>query len=445
MNAKKLSKLTSFIAPDHLLKSKKGETLRRLPHRYKKPDMRTRFLFFTGLWLAVYAAFGQSATPDSLQSRPRDYKRLDIFPAISYSPETKLTLGVIGFAYFDFRKGDLSTPISYIDFLAVYTLNKQILLESRWEVFTHARKWRTRGELLLQRYPDRNYGIGNDASVLLEEVDDDGSRDTLNYLNFNSNRIKFSPAVLRRVKRNLYIGLQSDLEYLFKYDELPDQYHFLNADSFRITDVPVTGFRSGIGFQVLYDNRDNLINPLRGTFIEFNDRHYAGWLGSDFTFSYYSLELRQYINTWSNHTLALRGMASLEYTKDEVPLRALSRVGGHKFIRGYFRGTYQDHHMLAFETEYRLPLWREGRPSKLWQVWKRLGVVGFLGGAQVFQDGASVKLERFNLAAGGGLRILLNPKSRSNIRIDYAVAFRDDSGGPGKRQSGLYFFLGEAF
>jgi hemolysin activation/secretion protein len=135
----------------------------------------------------------------------------------------------------------------------------------------------------------------------------------------------------------------------------------------------------------------------------------------------------------------------LEYTNDAVPLRALSRVGGHKFIRGYFRGTYQDHHMLAFETEYRLPFWREGQSFKPWQVWKRFGLVGFLGGAQVYRTANQLSLDQFNLAAGGGLRILLNKTSRSNIRIDYAIALRDSSGGAGKRQRGFYFFLGEAF
>jgi len=418
-----------------------------VPTRCQKELPNGSILFLIIWWLLSAASSSQAQTLDSMPKTPvpRDYKRLDIFPAISYSPETKLTLGAIGIYYLDLRKGDRNTPLSNIDFLAVYTLSKQVLLESRWEVFTHARAWRTRGELLFQRYPDRNYGIGNDASVLVVETDDKGMEDTLNYLNYNSYRIKFSPVVLRKIKRNLYFGLQTDMEYLFKYQVIPDQYYFLHADSTRISDLPVDGIRSGMGFQILYDNRDNLINPIKGTFVEFNDRHYAKWLGSDYTFSIYSLEWRQYINTWSNHTLALRGLASLEYTKDAVPLRALSRVGGHKFIRGYFKGTYQDHHILAFETEYRLPLWKEGQPSKLWQVWKRLGVVGFLGGAKVFRDAKQLSFSQFNLAAGGGLRILLNPKSRSNIRIDYAIALRDNSDGPGKRQSGFYFFLGEAF
>ena len=396
--------------------------------------------------LTLFPASAQKPDTAGNARPPREFKRLDIFPAISYAPETKLTLGVIGIYYLDFRKGDKTTPLSNIDFLAVYTLSKQTLVESRWEVFTHARTWRTRGEALFQHYPDRNYGIGNDAAVLLVDVKSETERDTLNYLNFNSNRIKFSPVVLRKLRRHLYAGFQADVEYLYKYKEMPRQFYFLGADSARIRDLPVSGLRSGIGFQVLYDNRDNLINPLRGTVIEFNDRHYAPWLGSDYSFSAYSLEARQYLNPWLNHTLALRGLVSLEYTDDAVPLRALSRVGGHKFIRGYFKGTYQDQHLLAFEAEYRLPFWREGQSFKpWWRLWERFGVVAFLGGAQVFHDGQPVTFNRFNLAAGGGLRILLNKTSRANIRIDYAVALRNNSDGPGKRQSGFYFFLGEAF
>ena len=143
--------------------------------------------------------------------------------------------------------------------------------------------------------------------------------------------------------------------------------------------------------------------------------------------------------------MALRVYGSMRWTNDQVPMRALSRVGGHKFIRGYFKGTYQDYNLGAFEMEYRLPLWPEGTDSKLWQVWKRLGFVGFLSGAQVAHEVSDFKINQFNLAAGGGLRILFNPKTRVNIRIDYAVALAEDSAGPNKRQSGFYFYLGESF
>ena len=396
---------------------------------------------FILLFFYAFCSYSQSEEVKA----PRDFKKLDIFPAISYSPETKLTLGVIGIKYFDFSRGSSSTPISNLEFLAVYTLNKQIVFESRWEFFMPESKWRIRGELFFNRYPDRNYGWGNKAAAHVVEVDKNGRSDTLNYLNFDSDRIKFSPALLYKVKPGLFIGIQYDMETLFNLQVIPTEYYLLNEDAQRINEMPITGIRSGIGLQMLYDTRDYIMNPLKGSFFELNLINYGSYLGSDYAFSSFVTDLRQYINTFNNQTLALRAYGSLRWTNDEVPMRALSRVGGHKFVRGYFKGTYQDYHMGAFEAEYRFPLWAEGTDSKLWQIWKRLGVVGFLSGAQVAHQLDDFKFDQFNFAAGGGLRILFNPKTRVNIRIDYAVALAHDSAGNGKRQSGFYFYLGESF
>ncbi len=394
----------------------------------------------------ISRAGAQSSTPARADTFPkREFKRLDIFPAISYSPETKLTLGAIGIKYFDLSKDDLSTPISNLEFLGVYTLNKQIVVETRWEVFTRQRQWRTRGEAFFNRYPDRNYGIGNDAAVLVAKQNDSGGADTVNYMFYTSDRIKVSPVVLRKIRPSLYAGVQYDMEYLFNMTIHTDQYVYLQSDSVNIQRLPVAGVRSGIGFQVLYDNRERVITPLKGTVIELNNLNYGRFVGSDYQFTLLSVDARHYINTFKNQTLALRAVGAMEFTDDQIPMRALPRVGGHKFIRGYFKGTYQDYNMLAFETEYRLPFWPEGTKSKLWQVWKRLGIVGFVSGAQVFHETSDVRLDGFNLAVGGGLRILFNPQSRVNLRFDYAFGLRNDSDGPGKRQSGFYFFLGEAF
>lgn len=378
-------------------------------------------------------------------SIPHQFQRLDIFPAISYSPETKLTLGAIGIIYFDLSKGHRETSLSNLEFLAVYTLNKQIITEAHWELFGKRNSWRSRGELFFNRYPDRNYGIGNDADALVVEVKNDGSNDTLNYLNFDSDRIKFSPVVLKKIRENLFIGLQYDMEYLYRMKVIPKEYFYLNETSRQIGEMPVKGVRSGAGLQLLYDSRDPLLNPLSGLMIEFNAINYNRLLGSDYKFSSLSTDLRYYHRIIKNHTLAVRAVGSFETTDDRIPMRALSRVGGHKLIRGYFKGTFQDYHMTGFEVEYRLPFWQENNQSKLWQIWKRLGIVTFLSGAQVFHNFSGFRTDQFNLAAGGGLRILFNPKTRVNLRIDYAVGLAADSGGPGKRQHGLYFYLGEAF
>lgn len=177
----------------------------------------------------------------------------------------------------------------------------------------------------------------------------------------------------------------------------------------------------------------------------FNNINYLDFLGSDFKFTRFSLDARHYINTNKNQTLALRFFGSANLTNDEIPMRALSRVGGDDLIRGYFRGTYQDKHMASFEMEYRLPFWEEGTQAPLHQFWKRLGLVGFLGGAQVFNQASQLRVKEFNMAVGAGLRVLFNPKSRVNLRIDYALGLSKGSDGIDMRQSGLYFRLGESF
>lgn len=398
------------------------------------------------VWIYLILAFwgqaiGQQPVDTILALKVR---KLDVFPAISYSPETKLTLGVIGIKYFDFRKGDPKTPLSQMEFFAVYTTAKQTLIESRWEFFASKNKWRTRGEAIFNHYADRNYGIGNDAGMVLAVTEGD-QIDTLNYLLFKTDRIKFSPSLLRKIGNGLYLGIQTDLESMFNFKPVPDAYHFLNADSARLVDLPVTGLRSGAGLQLLYDTRDFVANPLHGSLVEVNLLGYHSLLGSDFDYTRFMVDARHYVNTVSNHTLALRGFLSFQHSDEPLPMRALSRTNGHKFIRGYFRGTYQDNDMAAFELEYRMPFWREGSKPKPWQVWKRLGLAAFISGAQAFHTVDEFAFDRFNLAAGGGLRILFNRNSRVNIRVDYAFGLRENSDGIGKKQRGLYFFLAEAF
>ena len=428
-------------------KNCRGQRYLKSESFFKWPKL-IRFAF---AFLCLHLILITSAISQNVQSEAdsadlqREFRRLDIFPAISSSPETSLTLGVIGIKYFDLSGGDLSTPISNVEFFTIYTLNNQFVAETSWELFTRNNKWRLYGNAFYEQFPDRNYGLGNDATTLIEIAEGKGRADTLNYLEFDSDRIKFSPIVLRKIRPNLFFGLQYDMEYLYNDEAIPDQYRFISADSVAIKNMSIAGLRSGLGFQLLFDNRDLPLNPLKGHLISLNNINYGDFLGSDYDFTSLFIDARHYLNTHQNQTLALRTSASFRWTDDDIPMRALSRVGGHKFMRGYFKGTYQDHHMLAFEAEYRLPFWEEGTSAKLWQVWRRLGAVAFVSGAQVFPQASDLQLDKFNFALGGGLRILFNPDTRVNIRIDCAVGLSKNSDGINKRQSGFYFYLGEAF
>lgn len=414
--------------------------------RLKPPFIQFICAILVGLLLIPLSLLGQkSAELPSDSVTQRKFKKLDIFPAISYSPETSLTLGIIGIRYFDLAKGNHAIPLSNVDFLAVYTLKNQLIFESNWEFFTYGNRWRVRGQAFYSKFPDRNYGIGNAAAAMVVEFDQAGEPDTLNYLNFDSDRIKFSPMVLRQLIPGLYLGIQYDMEYLYNMEASSPQYLLLNDQAESIEQMAIQGIRSGLGLQVMYDSRDFPLNPIKGSLITLDNINYGSALGSDFQFSTISLDARHYINTHKNQTLALRAMGTLNLTDDEIPMRALARIGGDNFIRGYFRGTYQDKNLAAFEMEYRFPFWQEGTKAKLSQFWKRMGVVGFVGGAQVFNELSALRIDEFRFGAGAGLRILFNPQSRVNMRIDYAIGLSKGSDGSDQRQSGLYFRLGESF
>lgn len=374
-------------------------------------------------------------------------KKFDILPAISYAPETKLTLGGIGYYYPDFSKGDSTTRQSNVNFLAVYTTAKQIALEGTWDIFSAGNKYRYRGLLWYNKYPDRLYGVGNEANWRINRLED-GVRDTINYIPYSNQFIRFMPSVLKKFSPSFSAGLQYEMEYVWDFFTLGDELNFMNPkDSLSFGQIPIEGVRSGLGITALYDTRDYLLNPLKGSFIEMTAMYYTPLLGSKYTFGNILLDARKYINPISNHTLALRGYVNLRPSpaEENIQYRGMSRVGGRDLVRGYFKGTYADAHMTAFEMEYRLPLWPEDTDATFWQFWRKVGLVGFLSGAQVFPSFDQWNVNEFNLAGGFGLRLLFNKETRVNIRIDYGWGLAADSNGIGKRQSGLYFFLAEAF
>lgn len=374
-------------------------------------------------------------------------KKFDILPAISYSPETKLTLGGIGYYYPNFSNGDSTTRQSNINFLAVYTTAKQIVLEGTWDLFSAGNKYRYRGLLWYNKYPDRLYGVGNEADWRINRLMD-GAWDTINYIPYSNQFIRFNPSVLKKFGKNISAGFQYEMEYVWDFYQLGDDLQFMQAkDSLSYQQIPIEGLRSGLGVSFLYDSRDYLLNPLKGTYLEMNALYYTPLLGSKYTFGNILMDYRKYINPISNHTIALRAYVNLRPSpaEENIQYRALSRVGGRDLVRGYFKGTYADQHMTAFELEYRLPLWPEDTDATFWQFWRKVGLVGFLSGAQVVPSLDEWSIDQFNLAGGVGLRLLFNKETRVNIRIDYGWGLSADSNGIGKRQSGLYFFLAEAF
>jgi hypothetical protein len=98
-------------------------------------------------------------------------------------------------------------------------------------------------------------------------------------------------------------------------------------------------------------------------------------------------------------------------------------IGGDSLIRGTYQGRFRDEALLAFQAEYRLPLW-----------WK-FGLVGFGGLANVAGNAGSLLAGQLKYSLGWGIRFKVS-REGANLRLDF---------GYGKGTSGVYFTGGEAF
>lgn len=102
----------------------------------------------------------------------------------------------------------------------------------------------------------------------------------------------------------------------------------------------------------------------------------------------------------------------------------MSTAGNDDILRGYPRNRFRDLNFAGVQLEYRFPLF-----------W-RFGMVSFGGAGDVFRKVDDVNINTLKYSIGTGLRFLVNPAERLNIRFDYAR---------GREGGYFYFSVAEAF
>lgn len=420
------------------------------------------FLVFLAFSFGTYAQEGTGVSADSTVTLRKS--RLIPLPALSSSPETGFTYGLFGSYYFDFAKGDVNTPMSSIKLIAVHSTKNMIVFDPTIELFTKNREMVYKFRCYYNRFSDRHYGRLNASETFVEYFKNDNNVleavDTFNYFRFMSDRIQLTASALKKVTGNFYVGPQYMLESYWRYRSIPDSVGILtaaNESHVRVDGLdnpqldttmnsPMLGLRSGLGILATYDTRTNIDNPLQGSFVQFGSTLFTGLLGSKYNFLNLDLDARKYINTYKDQTLALRFVSKNNFNFDntyDIPFYVLAKVGGRDFLRGYYYGTYQANHLFATEFEYRLPLFND-YDAPLKHIWKHFGITVFGGAAQVYDNSSDLALDQTRIAAGVGLRFMIDSKQRVNLRIDYGWGFNPDAAYKGK-QSGFYFFLSEAF
>lgn len=348
--------------------------------------------------------FGFSAIDDTIAVEKKGFF---VLPLVYYTPDTRWAFGGAGVYYFKTPpKYDYEalTRVSYIQFLADYTQNKQLDIWGVWNVFTRNENYLLKGEIRYRNFPDRYFGIGNTTPESNEE-------------RYEYSLISIKNLVLKKIQTNLFIGI----DYHFEYE-----YGFKYTPGGVLEQGTVTGYNGGVGSAIgavgVYDSRDNAINARTGKLIELSTYGYTKALGSTFSFFVANGLYQHHWPIRKRQSLGLQTKVRLSY--GDVPFLDLSLAGGDDILRGYPKYRYRDHHFFGTQLEYRFPLF-----------W-RLGMVAFAGVGDVFNSLDDVQYSTLKYSVGSGIRLAVNPAERLNIRFDYAL---------GRDGGYFYFSVAESF
>jgi outer membrane protein assembly factor BamA len=288
--------------------------------------------------------------------------------------------------------------------LGLYTQRRQKLVGIESTLFFNDENYILRFHGTYSFYPDKFWGLGNKT-------------DSRDYEVFTYEQFFIFPQLLRRIYKKLYVGISLEYQNVIRFDHKPKGLFI---------DQSITGRHGGVisgaGGLLTWDNRDNAFSPARGQFVELSATSFADATESDFTYTNYVFDTRNYFLVRPGQIVAVQVYGN--FNRGTVPFLSLASMGGSTIMRGYYSGRFRDNNLVAAQAEYRM------------HVWKRWGIVGFAGIGQVGNRLETFAMDRFKYAVGTGIRFALKAEERLNLRIDYGMAHRS---------SGIYLTIAEAF
>jgi hypothetical protein len=345
----------------------------------------------------VEAQLSESASTDGRDGE-KEKGRLGItpFPVVYYTPETSLALG--GGVVFTLRdEGDsLETRPDNMQVMTAYTLNNQFFLMLSPEKYFNEQRGRLFMNIGYLNWPTSFFGVGNDSDIDPEEIEDQEEM-------YTDESFMIQPWLMHTVVAELSMGLTLDWKNTNVHDV--EEGGMLEEGN-----IPGSegGISSGMGPVISWDTRDNLFSPSRGSWHKAWAWLYREWLGSDFDYDYYGLDLRHYRSVFKEGVLALQGFMAL--TSGEVPFYEYPTP----LMRGLYENVFIDNNAVAVRAEYRFPI--NFSPKGRWGA----AVFGAVGDA--FPDASSTEDIDLKVAGGAGLRFALNKEEKINVRLDIGVS-----------------------
>ncbi len=326
-------------------------------------------------------------------------------PALGYSVETSWEFGLVKYNAFKIPSAALPDSLvknSMVQVAGTYSLNKQYDFSIDLDLMHGANRWNTQFNFSVRGFPSLYFGVGNythkEDAILID------------LRNF-----EISPGVNYAFWGRNFIGLRLILNNYTRVaplDSVPDDTYYRANE----------GLESGLGVRYIFDSRDNRVKSEKGLYLFTSLDVMGKYLGSDFGFHTFTVDLRGFVSPWTKVTLAAQLFTRIQ--GGDVPIQSLAFVGGNHHLRGFYGRRFRDKSSFLLQGEVRFPIF-----------WLFSGVV-YGGMGQVAPRYGELRWNGFHYGGGGGLRILFDKASRSAVRLDMSFS-----------NEGHTFFLGfgEAF
>lgn len=335
-----------------------------------------------------------------------------IMPVVGYSLQSGLTGAIVSNT--SFYTDSHRDKISNLILNGYYSQYHQYWFTANTNIFFESRRIHLFGDIRYYNFPTQTFGFGTHS--LLSEA-----------LNIKFSYLRIYQYIFREIKPDLYVGIGINLDHHWNIrpDSIPGR--VLNdLKKYQKTDYSTS---SGMSVNVLYDSRENSVNPGNGNYAYLQFRPNMTMLGSDKNWQSIMIDLRHYFHLPASSENVLAFWNYNNFTlKGTPPYLDMPSVGWDYYSntgRGYVPGRYTGKNFVYFESEYRYKISRDGL----------LGGVVF-GNMETF----FMKTNRnhpFIPGGGVGLRIKINKFSNTNLAVDYGF------GVEGSR--GFFFNLGEVF
>ncbi|MCD6346770.1 MAG: BamA/TamA family outer membrane protein [Bacteroidales bacterium] len=356
------------------------------------------------LLLQLSCITGMSQIKDFLPLRLSDKLSILPSPSLSYRPETSWSMGAAIITTYN-PNPDKALNISTAQLDLVYTLHKQFIADLDYSVYFNDDQWIASGSNSYYDYPEYYYGITSSYPEPLKEL-------------INSKRLEFDNRIYHQFRDHWYAGMNHRLQYI---TDLHAPMGGLFSKDWQTANQ--TGIEHGIGLGLVYDSRENQLNPIVGsTYFAASITSFWHFLRSKSKFERFELDYRRYFKLSTQQTLAFQayGIANT----GNPPYRLTGMLGGSRQMRGYYYGRYRNRQYLTLQSELRI------------HVYNRFGMVIFASlGNTAYKLNELIEHPPLT-AYGAGLRFMLDKKNRANLRVDYAI---------GRNTSGWYISYGEAF